>query len=357
MLKKVGESDCVSINYTGFERVFVDLFKRFSEKGLSLDELDYNLLEKLVEFVKGDYKQSCLVFNDMLEMYENGEVNNIKHALFKEFNIINMKSKKLFNKYESFFNIFDDIQAEEFFSKLDYYMSFMFYVIHNTYFSDEKKQSEYLNQIINNLNEISQLGFNKIYLDFYPNDTFEKVQLYYQPEGFIKDESGRRVFYREENVYSNASLKSELKTDCVDITFYHPDFIIKGSRTIGFSLEKSGNFDSNEWEMTIYNMNFNSASLPTLEKLENTMSDLNDYQDLIHMEKLRLFRTKLKELSEKVSDLRLSSEDLICLADELNLRGRFNCEATPLFTDEELLMMSIAENGNKNKIKIKCFER
>ena len=143
----------------------------------------------------------------------------------------------------------------------------------------------------------------------------------------------------------------------MDITFYHPDFIIKSSRTIGFSLEKSGNFDSKEWKMTIYNMNFNSASLPTLEKLENTMSDLNDYQDLIHMEKLRLFRTKLKELSEKVSDLRLSSEDLICLADELNLRGRFNCEATPLFTDEELLMMSIAENENKNKIKIKCFER
>ena len=357
MLKKVGESDCVSINYTGFERVFVDLFKRFSEKGLSLDELDYNLLEKLVEFVKSDYKHSCLVFNEMLEMYENGEVNNIKYALFKEFNMINIRSKKLFNKYESFFNIFDDIQAEEFFSKLDYYMSFMFYVIHNTYFSDEKKRSEYLNQIINNLNEISQLGLNKVYLDFYPNDIFEKVQLYYQPEGFIKDESGRRVFYREENVYSNVPFRSKLETDCVDITFYHPDFIIKGSRTIGFSLEKSGNFDSKEWEMTIYNMNFNSASLPTLEKLENTMSDLNDYQNLIHMEKLRLFRAKLKELSKKVSDLRLSSEDLICLADELNLRGRFNYEATPLFTDEELLMMSIAENENKNKIKIKCFER
>lgn len=112
MLKKVGVSDCVSINYTGFERVFADLFKRFSKRGLSLDELDYNLLEKLVEFVKNDYKQSCLVFNEMLEMYENGEVNNIKYALFKEFNIINMKSKKLFNKYESFFNVFDDIQAE-----------------------------------------------------------------------------------------------------------------------------------------------------------------------------------------------------------------------------------------------------
>ena len=81
MLKKVGESDCVSINYTGFERVFVDLFKRFSKKGLPLDELNYNLLEKLVEFVKGDYKQSCLVCNEMLEMYENGEVNNIKYAL------------------------------------------------------------------------------------------------------------------------------------------------------------------------------------------------------------------------------------------------------------------------------------
>ena len=30
---------------------------------------------------------------------------------------------------------------------------------------------------------ISDVASNKIYLDFYPNDTFEKVQLYYQPEG------------------------------------------------------------------------------------------------------------------------------------------------------------------------------
>ena len=350
MFKKYGESDCVSINYTGFEMVFADLIKNFSKKGLPLDELNYNLLEKLVEFVKSDYKQSCLVCNEMLEIYEKGEINNIKQALLNDFNIVNIKSRKLFNRYESFFNIFDDAQAEEFFSKLDYYMSFMFYVIHNTSFSDEKKQDEYLKQIINNLKEISQLDVNKVYLNFYPNmKTGESVKLYYQPQGFIKDECGRRVFYREENVYSNVHFRSKLETDCVDVTFYCPDFIIKGSRIIGFSLEKSGNFDSKEWEMTLYNMNFNSADLPTLEKLENTMCDLKDYQDLIHMEKLRLFRAKLKELSEKVSDLRLSSEDLISLADELNLRGRFNYEVTPLFTDEELLIMSIAENKNKEK--------
>ena len=176
-------------------------------------------------------------------------------------------------------------------------------------------------------------------------NTIETIYVIGTPENILRAIS---IINKQESVYNQSLLLNGLKN-------------VKKNRK-HLAIELFNRFEEYNKNIQIFIIKFLSdyhyiEEDLILEKLENTMSDLNDYQDLIHMEKLRLFRTKLKELSEKVSDLRLSSETLICLADELNLRGRFNCETTPLFTDEELLMMSIAENENKNKIKIKCFER
>ena len=224
-------------------------------------------------------------------------------------------------------------------------MSFMFYIINNVgNISDELKE-EYINQVINNLNEISKLDIDRVYLNF-NHDIVEQVQLSYQPKGTVKNGYLSRIYYEEQNVYSDVcpTEKYETGDEFVSLFFHQPKFIIKGNRKIGFSL--SGNFDSKEWEMTIYNMNFD-ALLLSKEMLENTMCDLPAYQDLIYMEKLRVFNLKFNELAQKVSDLKLSSNSLIALAQELNLIDQFNLEDTSVFTDEQLSMMRSAEKSKQ----------
>ncbi len=335
----------IKINYSDLEKVFPNLYEKSVTKGLRIDGLDQNLINDLINYVKTNYKHSCLVFNEMLELYKDNNISVIERALLKDFTFINKKSKRLYDKYESFFNIFDGKSVQDFLSKLDYYMSFMFYIINNVgNISDELKE-EYINQVINNLNEISKLDIDRVYLNF-NHDIVEQVQLSYQPKGTVKNGYLSRIYYEEQNVYSDVcpTEKYENGDEFVSLFFHQPKFIIKGNRKIGFSL--SGNFDSKEWEMTIYNMNFD-ALLLSKEMLENTMCDLPAYQDLIYMEKLRLFNLKFNELAQKVSDLKLSSNSLIALAQELNLIDQFNLEDTSVFTDEQLSMMRSAEKSKQ----------
>ena len=333
-----------------FKDVFAKLYEDFSEKGLPLNELDYNLVVKLLEFVKSDYNEVVLLFNEMLELYKNKNISVIEHALFKDFSFISKKSKRLYDEYENFFNIFDEKKVQKFLNKLDYYMSFMFYIINNLKSINDDLKEEYINEVINNLNEINKLDIDRVYLNF-NLDTDEQVQLNYHPKGTVKNGYLSRIYYEEENVYSDVcpAEKYETGDEFVSLFFHQPKFIIKGNRKIGFSAEKSGNFDSKEWEMTIYDFTFDSLALPTNDDLYNTMCGLDSYKKLIYDKKCDLFESEINELTRLLNLLHTKLYDLNNLADELDLDDRFYIEISHLFSDDELSMI----NTMKNKVLIK----
>lgn len=285
-------------------------------KEISLDEFDYSLLIELLEFANMDYDHICLILNDILRIYEKNPLI-VEHALFKDFLLINVNSKILFKKYENFFNIFDDKKASEFLDKLENYIYFMFYVIKNN-----DGCNEYFEQIINNLNEINKLGISKVDLNLDSNNEKEKFVLGYQPKGAIKDECGCRVFYREENIFSDVCVhdKYEMGDENVFLSFYHPKFVIKSRRIIGFSVEKGGHFNSKEWDMIIYDLNFDPLDLPSKDDLDNTRCDLESYNNLIYDKKCNLFENEMYELTGLLNILRKKLRNLNSLADDLEIK-------------------------------------
>lgn len=284
--------------------------------------LDYSLLVELLKFAKKDYNRICLILNDILKIYERNN-NLIKHVLFKDFSFIDINAKILFNKYVDFFYIFDEEKASEFLANLNNYISLMFYIINRIGFkNDLNSRNEYFEQIINNLNEISNLDIDKVYLNLCHGFDNKKIELCYQPEGFIKDECGCRVFYREENIYSDVCPQDEYKTgdEKVSLNFTNPKFVIICKRIIGFSLEKSGNFDSKERTMIIYDLNFSALDLPSRDDLDNTMCGLESYKSLIYDKKRNLFENKMYECTKILNLLHKNLYDLNNLADDLEIK-------------------------------------
>ena len=214
------KSDSVKLNYTEYKTIFKDLYDEFSNKGLLLNGFDYNLILSFLNFMGNDYKQSCLVLNEMLELYKNNRFKMIKQTILKDFSIINIKTKEFYEKYKDFFDIFDDKSAKEFLREFDYYISFLFYIAYNLdIMSNEDKRKVYLKKVADNLNEINKLDIDKVYLNFTLNimRMGETIKLYYQPEGEIVEEYLSRIYYREDNVFSDVCPNEtyNLNDDCV----------------------------------------------------------------------------------------------------------------------------------------------
>ena len=302
------KSDSMKLNYTEYKTIFKDLYNEFSNKGLLLNGLDYNLILSFLNFMGNDYKQSCLVLNEMLELYKNNRFKMIKQTILKDFSIINIKTKEFYEKYKDFFDIFDD--------KIDYYISFLFYIAYNLdIMSNEDKRKVYLKKVADNLNEINKLDIDKVYLNFTLNimRMGETIKLYYQPEGEIVEEYLSRIYYREDNVFSDVCPNEtyNLNDDCVLVFFYLPKFIIKTVRKRGFRLESGGNFDEKIKEIVIYDFSFDLSKLPSKDKLENSRCMLESYEQLIHMKKIKVLKEKLINLGKKINDMKLSINDII----------------------------------------------
>ena len=110
------------VDYSKYKEMFKDLYEEFVSKGLLISQLDYDLILKLLDYIKNNYEASCLILNEILELYGNKDV--IRHALLKDFSFIDRKSKKVYERYREFFDVFDGRSAEEFLSKFDDYISF-----------------------------------------------------------------------------------------------------------------------------------------------------------------------------------------------------------------------------------------
>ena len=343
------KSDSVKLNYTEYKTIFKDLYDEFSNKGLLLNGLDYDLILSFLNFMENDYKQSCLVLNEMLELYKNNRFKMIKQTILKDFSIINIKTKEFYEKYKDFFDIFDDKNSREFLDKLDYYISFLFYIAYRLNIMNEDKREEYLKRVADNLNEINELDIDKVYLNF-PSNTIkigEEIPLYYQPEGKISDEYLSRIFYREDNVFSDVhpNGKYNLNEDCVTVFFHHPKFIIKTVRKKGFRLESGGNFDERIKEMEIYDFMFESHNLPSKDKLENSRCTLESYEQLIHMKKIKVLKEKLTELGKKIDDMKLSINDIIYWLEALGID--FEVEDNKVFNEDEMKVLGVAHQKVK----------
>ena len=343
------KSDSVKLNYTEYKTIFKDLYDEFSNKGLLLNGFDYNLILSFLNFMGNDYKQSCLVLNEMLELYKNNRFKMIKQTILKDFSIINIKTKEFYEKYKDFFDIFDDKNSREFLDKLDYYISFLFYIAYRLNIMNEDKREEYLKRVADNLNEINELDIDKVYLNF-PSNTIkigEEIPLYYQPEGKISDEYLSRIFYREDNVFSDVhpNGKYNLNEDCVTVFFHHPKFIIKTVRKKGFRLESGGNFDERTKEMVIYDFMFDSSKLPSKDKLENSRCTLESYEQLIHMKKIKVLKEKLINLGKKINDMKLSINDIIYWFEALGID--FEVEEFKVFNEDEMKVLGIANQKVK----------
>ena len=347
------KSDSVKLNYTEYKTIFKDLYDEFSNKGLLLNGFDYNLILSFLNFMGNDYKQSCLVLNEMLELYKNNRFKMIKQTILKDFSIINIKTKEFYEKYKDFFDIFDDKNSREFLDKLDYYISFLFYIAYRLNIMNEDKREEYLKRVADNLNEINELDIDKVYLNF-PSNTIkigEEIPLYYQPEGKISDEYLSRIFYREDNVFSDVhpNGKYNLNEDCVTVFFHHPKFIIKTVRKKGFRLESGGNFDERTKEMVIYDFMFDSSKLPSKDKLENSRCTLESYEQLIHMKKIKVLKEKLINLGKKINDMKLSINDIIYWFEDLGID--FELEDGKVFNENEMKVLGIANQKVKKPKK------
>ena len=347
------KSDSVKLNYTEYKTIFKDLYNEFSNKGLLLNGLDYNLILSVLNFMGNNYKQSCLVLNEMLELYKNNRFKMIKQTILKDFSIINIKTKEFYEKYKDFFDIFDDKSEKEFLSEFDYYISFLFYIAYNLDIKrNEDKRKAYLKKVADNLNEINKLDIDKVYLNFTLNimRIGEIIKLYYQPEGEIVEEYLSRIYYREDNVFSDACPNEKeyipyLNNNYVTLFFHHPKFIIKTVRKKGFRLESGGNFDERTKEMEIYDFMFESHNLPSKDKLENSRCTLESYEQLIHMQKIKVLKEKLTELGKKIDDMKLSINDIIYWLEALGID--FEVEDNKVFNEDEMKVLGVAHQNVK----------
>lgn len=334
------------VDYSKYKEMFKDLYEEFVSKGLLISQLDYDLILKLLDYIKNNYEASCLILNEILELYDNKDV--IRHALLKDFSFIDRKSKKVYERYREFFDVFDGRSAEEFLSKFDDYISFLFYIAYNVNLINEDKREEYFKRVTENLNEINKLDIDYIYLNFPSNITKigEIVKLYYQPEGEIKNEYLSRIFYREDDVFSDGFLNEQydLNNDCVLVFFYLPRFIIKTVRKKGFRLESGGNFDEKTKEMVIYDLMFESRYLPSKDELRNSRCTLEAYEQLIHTQKLKILKEKLIQLGKQVCDMEINIDKITSLFDELGI----NFDEENDFYHGEIKELALACNKVKN---------
>ena len=160
----------------------------FLKNDLNIKNLNFDNLMILIDFIKDD--DFKLFLKDLLQLYEL-EIDS--NTLLDRYKI-----NKIYKRNENILNMFKS--KDNFLNNLEDYITFIFYILNNI------KSDEDLNQMKQNLVKIKNLNIDDIYLSMKP---LEEVKLSYQPEGMITDGILSRVFYREENFYTDTIFVSE----------------------------------------------------------------------------------------------------------------------------------------------------
>lgn len=294
----------------------------FLKNDLNIKNLNFDNLMILIDFIKDD--DFKLFLKDLLQLYEL-EIDS--NTLLDRYKI-----NKIYKRNENILNMFKS--KDNFLNNLDDYITFIFYILNNI------KSDEDLNQMKQNLVKIKNLNIDDIYLSMKP---LEEVKLSYQPEGMITDGILSRVFYREENFYTDTIFVSECDFDneVVNIKLLDPSYVLKGVRERVFSTVNDNN--NVRWSIYIHKLDF----LSDLPSELDTVCQLEDYQKLIYYEKKKLFDMKSKDFSKKLKEAYDEYLFLIDLEQELGI------EDSNLEDILNLYLNKIVKSDNQKTLKRK----
>ena len=294
----------------------------FLKNDLNIKNLNFDNLMILIDFIKDD--DFKLFLKDLLQLYEL-EIDS--NTLLDRYKI-----NKIYKRNENILNMFKS--KDNFLNNLDDYITFIFYILNNI------KPDEDLDQMKQNLVKIKNLNIDDIYLSMKP---LEEVKLSYQPEGMITDGILSRVFYREENFYTDTIFVSECDFDneVVNIKLLDPSYVLKGVRERVFSTVNDNN--NVRWSIYIHKLDF-FFFLPS--ELD-TVCQLEDYQKLIYYEKKKLFDMKSKDFSKKLKEAYDEYLFLIDLEQELGI------EDSNLEDILNLYLNKIVKSDNQKTLKRK----
>ena len=294
----------------------------FLKNDLNIKNLNFDNLIILIDFIKDD--DFKLFLKDLLQLYEL-EVDS--NTLLDRYKI-----NKIYKRNENILNMFKS--KDNFLNNLEDYITFIFYILNNI------KSDEDLNQMKQNLVKIKNLNIDDIYLSMKP---LEEVKLSYQPEGMITDGILSRVFYREENFYTDTIFVSEcdFNNEVVNIKLLDPSYVLKGVRERVFSTVNDNN--NVRWSIYIHKLDF----LSDLPSELDTVCQLEDYQKLIYYEKKKLFDMKSKDFSKKLKEAYDEYLFLIDLEQELGI------EDSNLEDIWDLYLNKIVKGDNQKTLKRK----
>lgn len=294
----------------------------FLKDDLNIKNLNFDNLMILIDFIKDD--DFKLFLKDLLQLYEL-EIDS--NTLLDRYKI-----NKIYKRNENILNMFKS--KDNLLNNLDDYITFIFYILNNI------KSDEDLNQMKQNLVKIKNLNIDDIYLSMKP---LEEVKLSYQPEGMITDGILSRVFYREENFYTDTIFVSECDFDneVVNIKLLDPSYVLKGVGERVFSTVNDNN--NVRWSIYIHKLDF----LSDLPSELDTVCQLEDYQNLIYYEKKKLFDMKSKDFSKKLKEAYDEYLFLIDLEQELGI------EDSNLEDILNLYLNKIVKSDNQKTLKRK----
>ena len=331
-----------------FQKFKQDLLKQMNS-GVQFDwRYNESCLNDILVYIKDNYEEAVSLFDDIIFMKQNNCFNYLYCALLlKNNSSLNeiFIGKRVRERYSKFFEVLDknDEKKSDFWNLLDNYLVLMLEIISKTKHLSINMRNEFFDKTIFNLNKVRELGFHIV--TFSNSDKCE-FNLEYQPRGVSKNIFMSILRYKEENFFTDGEFVDEFDESAksVNVKVYNPSFVVKSSRLVGFGLT-SGNFDNKNKKITIYDLNFDSFLLPSLEELDNTKCGLESYKMLEFVEKCDLFKLKVEEFLEFSNEFDKKLAFLVNLAKELGIEELADIDVDDLFKIDEI------KNGINNGIK------
>ena len=339
---------------------------------------DDNFLIDLLKYMKDNYDEAILFYDEIIKIKKEEHFPYLNYAVFGDGSsaLDKYNGNILREKYNNFFEMLDlvsdDIQDEKeidvyvcskkcnFWNNLDCYLTLMLYIFEKVNNYSDEMRNEFLDKAIDNFQMIKELKFDNIFIKL--NDAHgDHITLDGQPRGILTRASAFTIlYYKEENFYTDGKFEDKCNSDeqCVDIVIQRPSFIIKNRRKVFRSAIDLQNYDKKYFDITVYNLDFDSSKLPSYEEIQDTECHLDSYLTLMYDKKCEVFKKKLVKLAGLFNDLYSQLDDLTDLAEELEiqdlLKEIINDDFTDLFSDEDLLMLDIA-NDEKVRGKVKVL--
>ena len=292
------------------------LNEEISKTGLCFDYTYHNsVLLDLLRYTKDNYDEAKRLFNEIMEIKVNERFPELSQAIFQNSKdpIKIVMGNGLRKKYIKFFNTFNDEESckdLDFWNNLERYLVLMFDIFDKLDDKNLDERNQYLDKVILNFDKVFELGINNVYIKLLNGDFHEIIHLDGYPEGISKRLAWGRLYYKEENFFTDGQVEDSYNMDHVDVDIKSPSFVIKSGRKNGNQfLGPNSDFDSIYLQITIYNLDFDSSKLPSKESLKNTKSDLPSYNYMMKVKKVEQLKKQLKAIESELNHTSLLLEE------------------------------------------------